>query len=116
MHRYRIPLREGAFLFTSRTLFPPLDKRNTCDKAKGLRIASARHIGELSMRCLSTLNRGQGSVATVSRRGFAGVCVLLLWRGVWEGLCRGCGVGFRKGRYVHLYSNCIVGTVPRGDF
>ena len=32
----RIPLREGAFFFTRRTLFPPLDKRNTRDKAKGL--------------------------------------------------------------------------------
>ena len=35
--------------------------------------------------------------------------MLLLWRGVWERLCRGCGVGVRKGRYVHLYNNCIVG-------
>ena len=31
-----IPLREGAFPFTRRTLFPPLDKKNTCDKSKGL--------------------------------------------------------------------------------
>ena len=31
----RIPLREGAFFFTRRTLFPPLDKRNTRDKMKG---------------------------------------------------------------------------------
>ena len=30
------PLREGAFFFTRRTLFPPLDKRNTYDEAKGL--------------------------------------------------------------------------------
>jgi len=30
------PLREGALFFTRRILFPPLDKRNTCDKAKGL--------------------------------------------------------------------------------
>ena len=51
-----IPLREGAFFFTIRTLSPPLDKRNTRDKAKGLRITSERHIGELSMRCLSPLN------------------------------------------------------------
>jgi len=29
-------LREGAFSFTRMALFPPLDKRNTCDKAKGL--------------------------------------------------------------------------------
>ena len=52
------PLREGAFSFTRRTLFPPLDKRNTRDKAKGLRITSERHIGELGVRCLSTINRG----------------------------------------------------------
>jgi len=32
----RIPLREGAFFFVRRTLFPPLDKRNTYDEAKGL--------------------------------------------------------------------------------
>ena len=38
------PLREGAFFFTRRTLSPPLDKRNTRDKAKGLRITSERHI------------------------------------------------------------------------
>ena len=36
------PLREGAFPFTRRTLFPPLDKRNTRDKAKGL----LGHFGE----------------------------------------------------------------------
>ena len=34
------PLREGAFPFTRRTLFPPLDKRNTRDKSKGLCISS----------------------------------------------------------------------------
>ena len=54
-------LREGAFFFTRTMLFPPLDKRNTRDKAKGLRIASEGHIGELGARCLSTLNRGQDS-------------------------------------------------------
>ena len=58
----RIPLREGAFFFTRRTLFPPLDKRNTRDKVKGLCITSERHIGELGVRCLSTLNRGQDSM------------------------------------------------------
>ena len=62
------PLREGAFFFTRRTLFPPLDKRNTCDKAKGLRITSERHIGELGVRCLSTINRELDSAATVSYR------------------------------------------------
>ena len=30
------PLREGAFFFTRMALFPPLDKRNTRDKARGL--------------------------------------------------------------------------------
>ena len=40
------PLREGTFFFTRTMLFPPLDKRNTCDRVKGLRISSERHIGE----------------------------------------------------------------------
>jgi len=43
------PLREGAFFFTRRTLFPPLDKRNTRDKAKGLYINSEGRIGELGV-------------------------------------------------------------------
>ena len=29
--------------------FPPLDKRNTRDKVKGLRVASERYIGELGV-------------------------------------------------------------------
>ena len=49
------------FFFTRTMLFPSLDKRNTRDKAKGLRITSERYIGELGARCLSTLNRGQDS-------------------------------------------------------
>ena len=36
------PLREGAFFFTRMTLFLPLNKRNTRDKAKGL----PDHFGE----------------------------------------------------------------------
>ena len=36
------PLREGAFPFTETALFPPLDKRNTRDKAQGL----VYHLGE----------------------------------------------------------------------
>ena len=51
----RNPLREGAFPFTRRTLFPPLDKRNTHDRAKGLCVSSERRIGELGVRCLSTI-------------------------------------------------------------
>ena len=35
-------LREGAFPFTGTALFPPLDKRNTRDKEKGL----PDHFGE----------------------------------------------------------------------
>ena len=42
-------------------LFPLQDKRNTRDKAKGLRVTSERHIGELGTRYLSSLNRGQDS-------------------------------------------------------
>ena len=55
------PLREGAFSFTGTALFPPLDKRNTRDKEKGLCITSERHVGELGVRCLSTLSRGPDS-------------------------------------------------------
>ena len=36
------PLREGAFFFTRTILFPPQDKKNTRDKAKG----KAYHFGE----------------------------------------------------------------------
>ena len=39
-------LREGTFFFTRMALFPSLAKRNTRDKAKGLRITSEGHIGE----------------------------------------------------------------------
>ena len=64
----RIPLYEGAFFFTRTMLFPPLDKRNTRDKARGLCITSEGYIRELGVRCLSTLNREQDSHATVSYR------------------------------------------------
>ena len=50
-----------ALFFTRMTLFPPLDKKNTRDKVKDLCISSERYIGELGVRCLSTLNRGQDS-------------------------------------------------------
>ena len=48
-------LRGGAFSFMGTALFPPLDKKNTCDKAKGLRITSERYIVGLSVRCLSIM-------------------------------------------------------------
>ena len=46
-------LREGAFFFTRTMLFPPLDKKNTLNKAKGLCITSERHIGELGADALA---------------------------------------------------------------
>ena len=49
-------------------LFPSQDKRNTRDKAKGLCVSSERHIGELGMRCLSTLNRVQDYRQSLIRR------------------------------------------------
>ncbi len=52
------PLREGAFSFTRTMLFPPLDERNTRDRAKGLCLSLEGHIGELGVRYLSTISRG----------------------------------------------------------
>ena len=56
-------------------LFPSLDKRNTRDKAKGLRITSERPIGELGVRCLSTINGGQDS----RQQSRVGVAVVFLY-------------------------------------
>ena len=42
-------------------LFPPLDKKNTRDKAKGLRITLEKDIVGLGVRCLSTINSRQNS-------------------------------------------------------
>ena len=41
--------------------FPPLDKKNVCAKAKGLRVTSERYIVGLGVRCLSTINSEQDS-------------------------------------------------------
>ena len=41
--------------------FPPQDKRDTRDEAKGLRTTLERYIGELGVRHLSTINSGQDS-------------------------------------------------------
>ena len=54
-------LRGGAFFFARTALFHPLDKKNTRDKAKGLRVTSERYIVGLSVRCLSIINRGRDS-------------------------------------------------------
>ena len=58
----RILLWEGAFFFTRTMLFPPLNKRNTRDKAKGLCISLEGHIRELGVWCLSRINRGRDSM------------------------------------------------------
>ena len=62
------PLREGAFSFTETALFLPLDKRNTRDKAKGLRITSERHIGELGVRYFSRIKAGRTRGNRLMRR------------------------------------------------
>ena len=64
----RIPLREGAFFFTRTMLFPPLNKRNTRNKARSLCVTSEGYIRELGARCLSTIHRERDSAATVSHR------------------------------------------------
>ena len=64
----RKALWDGAFFLTRTMLFPSQDKRNTRDKAKGLCVSSERHIGELGMRCLSTLNRVQDYRQSLIRR------------------------------------------------
>ena len=53
-------------------LFPPLNKRNTRDKVKGVRIPSERHIGELGVRYLSTLNREDRVLRKVAFSGRVG--------------------------------------------
>ena len=72
------PLREGTFSFTRMPLFPPLDNRNTRDNAKGLRTTSEKHIGELDVRCLSRINRGQDSM---QRYHFVKICYIGLLAG-----------------------------------
>ena len=47
----RISLREGAFFFTRRTLFPPLDKRNTRDKVKGRSEPTNKHAPPTALVC-----------------------------------------------------------------
>ena len=37
------------FFLHEKDTFLPLDKRNTCDKAQGLRVTSERHIEELGV-------------------------------------------------------------------
>ena len=59
---------EGAFSFTRRTLFPPLDKKNTRDRVKGLRITSERYIGELGVPGVLLIG-GLRIARMVSRRG-----------------------------------------------
>ena len=66
VRRQRKSTKGRRFFLHEKDTFPPLNKRNTRDEAKGLRVTSERCIGELGVRRLSTLNRGQDSPATVS--------------------------------------------------
>ena len=97
------------------SLFPPLDKRNARDKAKSVRVASERYIGELGARCLSALNRGwdsrQQTLVEAPRERACRYC----GEGYGKGFAVGGSVGFRKGRYAHLY-NCVIGAISRVDF
>ena len=62
----RIPLREGAFFFTRRTLSLRGIRGILAIRRRGLCVSSERHIGELGVQRLGTLSRGQDSPATVS--------------------------------------------------
>ena len=62
------PLWEGAFFFTRRTLFSPLDKKDTRDRVKGLRLTSERYIGELGVPGVLLIG-GLRIARMVSRRG-----------------------------------------------
>ena len=109
------PLRESAFSFTRRTLFPPLDKRNTRDKAKGL----SDHFGEVyrvagrAMPC--TLNRGRNSRQQALIEALQERACCYCGEGYGKGFAVGGRVGFRKGGYVCLY-NRVVGATSRGNF
>ena len=111
----RKPLRESAFFFTRRTLFPPLNKRNTRDKAKGL----SDHFGEVyrvagrAMPC--TLNRGRDSRQQALVEAPLERACCYCGEGYGKGFDVGGSVGFRKGWYAHLY-NCVVGAISRVDF
>ena len=84
-------------------------KRRTC------LITSERYIGELGVRCLSALNRGwdsrQQALVEAPRERACCYC----GEGYGKGFAVGGSVGFRKGRYAHLY-NCVVGAISRVDF
>ena len=82
------PLRDGAFSFTRRRLFPPLDKRSTRDKAKGLRITSERYIGELGYPIRSHHGISLAQVAPLSlirllREVGRGLIIAVFHRRLW---------------------------------
>ena len=64
----RIPLREGAFFFTRRTLFPPLNKSNTHDKAKG----KAYHFCEAYQGAGLPISSGKGYLRGLKSDGKKG--------------------------------------------
>ena len=94
------PLREGAFFFKRRILFPSLDKRNMHDKSKGLCIALERHIRVLGVRCLSTISRGRALVNSLYIGSLAFLYRLLRTVGK-EGSCLrvgGIAASLRRGK------------------
>ena len=85
-------------------------------RRRGLCVSSERYIGELGVRCLSTIGRGQDSAATASRRGSErSVRATIMARGCGKGFAVGGSVGFRKGDMrTSIYR--VVGATSRGNF
>ena len=97
-------------------LFPPLDKRNTRDKAKGLCVSSKRHIGELGTRYLSTLNGVQDPQQSLIRRDRpmkASQCMLHPLLGCGERVLGGRNISPASWcEYILMYAREMVGKAP----
>ena len=78
-------------------------------------ISSERYIGELGVRCLSTLGGGQDSRQQALIEAPRERACCYCGEGYGKGFDVGGSVGFRKGWYAHLY-NCVVGAISRVDF
>ena len=84
-------------------------------RRRGLCITSKRYIGELGVRCLSTISRGQDSRRQSLAKAPRKRACYYYGEGYGKGFAVGGSVGFRKGRYAHLY-NRVVGAISRVDF